>query len=156
MNKKLQSRNKTRNWITLETDHRKLAVPDSSIDLVVSGWSICYLASSNNADWEMNLETILSELQRILKPNGTIIILETMGTGTETPNPPDFLTVYYSLLENKYGFDHRWIRADYTFENTAEAVKHTEFFFGTELANKIVENEWTAVPECAGIWWKHL
>lgn len=153
---KLNRLNQLKNWTTIEADHRNLPIADSSIDLVVSGWSICYLASTNNSDWENNLKFIFSELDRILKPNGTIIIFETMGTGTETPNPPDFLTSYYSLLENKYGFKHKWIRTDYHFESMAEAIRNTEFFFGEDVVTKIKENKWTTVPECAGVWWKHL
>lgn len=155
LHRKLTAQNFVRNWITVEADHRSLPVPDSSIDLVVSGWSICYLASSNQQEWENNLERIHSELERILKPDGTIIIFETMGTGAEMPDPPEFLTSYYSLLERKYGFQHRWIRTDYTFASVKEAIELTEFFFGQELAARIKNNRWSILPECAGIWWKH-
>ncbi|WP_019636108.1 class I SAM-dependent methyltransferase [Paenibacillus fonticola] len=154
LDRKLTEQNFVRNWITLEADHRSLPVPDSSVDLVVSGWSICYLASSNHQEWDSNLDKILSELERILKPDGTIIIFETMGTGTETPDPPEFLTSYYSLLEQKYGFQHRWVRADYKFASVEEAIEHTEFFFGEELAERIKNNRWSTLPECAGVWWK--
>ncbi|WP_276357664.1 class I SAM-dependent methyltransferase [Cohnella caldifontis] len=153
---KLSQRNMPRNWTTVEADHRELPIPDSSIDMVISGWSICYLASSNQPDWETNLEDVMTEIRRILKPQGTAVILETMGTGTETPNPPDFLMKYYSQLEEKYQFEHRWIRMDYAFESVEEAIENTEFFFGHELASKIRLNQWSTVPECAGIWWKHF
>lgn len=156
LDKKLMNRNLARNWVTVEADHRKLPISDSSVDLVISGWSICYLASTNNLEWENNLKLIFSELHRVLKPNGTIVILETMGTGTETPDPPDFLTSYYSLLQDRYGFEHKWVRTDYQFETIAEAIKNTEFFFGEEIIAKIELNQWVTVPECAGIWWKHL
>lgn len=154
---KLSNQNQKRNWITMEADHRKLPIPNSSIDLVVSGWSICYLASSDHIEWETNLNDVLTELYRILKPNGTIVIIETMGTGTENPDPPSFLKSYYSLLEEKYGFEHKWIRMDYQFESITEAIKNTEFFFGEDLVSKIEKNNWdTTIPECAGVWWKHL
>lgn len=144
------------NWTTVVTDHRGLPIADASIDLVVSGWSIGYLTNTDNSDWEQNLAFVMAELTRVLRPGGTIIIFETMGTGTETPNPPAFLKPYYEQLENKYGFEHRWIRTDYTFEDAKEAKEKTEFFFGAELAQRIEENGWSTVPECAGIWWKHL
>lgn len=153
---KLMKRDLPRNWTIVEADHRNLPIPDSSVDLAISGWSICYLASSNNREWEDNLALIVAELRRVLKPNGTIIIFETMGTGTETPNPPPFLTSYYSHLENEYGFEHKWIRTDYQFETVAEAIENTEFFFGEEMATQIANNQWTTVPECAGVWWKHV
>lgn len=156
LNDKLINKMTARNWTTLVADHRELPIEDSSIDLVISGWSLCYLTNSDNEDGIENLEKIMKEMKRVLRPNGSIIILETLGTGTEEPNPPQFLKEYYSLLETKYEFSHRWIRMDYEFANTSEAKRHTEFFFGAELAREIDEKQWSTVPECAGIWWKHL
>ncbi|MFD1177811.1 class I SAM-dependent methyltransferase [Paenibacillus puldeungensis] len=156
LEKKLMSNNYSLNWKTVVSDHRELPVPEASIDLVVSGWSISYLTNTYESGWEQNLDLIITELQRVLKPNGSIIIFETMGTGYETPNPPEFLTSYYALLQDKYGFDHRWVRTDYIFESVDDAIKNTEFFFGQELIDKIIQNQWSIVPECAGIWWKHL
>lgn len=156
LDKKLESNPTSCKWNSLVADHRELPVKDSTIDLVVSGWSICYLANTNNKDWEENLDLIMAELRRVLKPNGMIIIFETLGTGYESPNPPDFLTFYYSALENKYGFSHRWIRMDYPFSSPVEAKNHVEFFFGPEISRLIDENQWSTVPECAGIWWRHI
>lgn len=153
---KLTDQGVARNWSTLVADHRELPVADSTIDLVVSGWSICYLTNSGQEEWKGNLENIISELERVLKPGGTMIIFETMGTGTENPNPPDFLKPYYQALTQQYGFQHRWIRVDYQFSSVKEAKESTTFFFGDELSQKIAENEWSIVPECAGIWWKHV
>ena len=117
-----------RNWTTVVADHRDLPIDSSSVDLIVSGWSISYLADSSHDDWRENLELVMTELRRVLRPGGTILILETMGTGTETPNPPDFLTGYYEQLEHQYGFNHQWIRTDYVFETVEEAPHHTGFF----------------------------
>lgn len=144
------------NWSTIVADHRKLPIHNNFVDLVISGWSICYLTNTGNQIWEMNLAQIISEMERVLRPGGTIVIFETMGTGTETPNPPEFLKPYYRALTEQYGFLHRWIRADYVFNSMEEAKRSTEFFFGEELTRKIEQNEWSVVPECAGIWWKHL
>ncbi|XOK60568.1 class I SAM-dependent methyltransferase [Paenibacillus elgii] len=140
---------------TVVADHRELPLPDASADLIVSGWSLCYLTNSNDPLWTSNLERILQEINRVLRPGGTVIIFETMGTGFETPNPPDFLLDYYAALERQYGFTHQWVRADYTFETLIEAEELTRFFFGDELASQVVAKGWTTVPECAGIWFKH-
>ncbi|AYB43251.1 class I SAM-dependent methyltransferase [Paenibacillus lautus] len=146
----------SRNWTTMVADHRNLPVASSSVDLIVSGWSISYLADSSHEEWRENLELVMAELHRVLRPGGTILILETMGTGTETPNPPDFLTGYYAQLEQQYGFSHQWIRTDYVFDTVEEALLNTGFFFGEELTDKIIANQWSTVPECAGVWWKHV
>lgn len=144
------------NWTTIVADHRNLPVETASIDLVVSGWSISYLTNTNHPTWQNNIRTIMSEISRVLRPHGTVIIIETMGTGTKTPNPPDFLTNYYRVLEEEYGFQHRWVRMDYHFSSIEEARELTGFFFGDEMAEKVRENYWITVPECAGIWWKQL
>jgi len=153
LDRKLTELGIPRNWKTLAADHRRLPIPDRSFDLAVSGWSICYLASSSRPDWRRDLGDVIAELRRVLRPNGTIVIFETMGTGTETPAPPDFLTAYYAALEEEYGFKHRWIRMDYRFDSAAEAKQRTEFFFGEALAQQVEVNDWATVPECAGVWW---
>jgi hypothetical protein len=84
-----------------------------------------------------------------------MIILETLGTGRESPEPPnEGLARYYNRLENEQGFSHSWIRTDYKFESVDEADKLTRFFFGDELADHILTEKITVLPECTGIWWK--
>ncbi|OAS18387.1 class I SAM-dependent methyltransferase [Paenibacillus oryzisoli] len=141
------------NWRTQVADHRQLPAEDQSVDLIVSGWSICYLANSDDDHWEANLHQIIGEIKRVLRPGGTIIIIENFGTGSETPNPPHFLMNYYKLLESEFGFSHTWIRTDYTFESVDEAEMLTRFFFGDEVADKVVQEQLIVLPECAGIWW---
>jgi ubiquinone/menaquinone biosynthesis C-methylase UbiE len=141
------------NWKTQVADHRNIPVSDNSADLILAGWSICYLASSNTSNYEMNIAKIMEEMKRVLRPGGTLIIFETMGTGYESPNPPDFLKPYYSILEDKYGFNFRWIRLDYHFNSLDEAEQLTRFFFGDTLSDRVVKESLIQLPECAGIWW---
>ncbi|WP_028608495.1 class I SAM-dependent methyltransferase [Paenibacillus harenae] len=144
------------NWSTIAADHRRLPLADQSADLIVSGWSICYLGDSSLADWERNIREVIGEIKRVLRPGGTVIIFETMGTGYETPHPPAFLKPYYSALTEQYGFSHKWIRTDYRFDNAAQSEQLTRFFFGDELADRVVQQKLLQVPECAGVWWLHL
>jgi len=144
------------NWSTKTADNRSLPLEDGCADLVVAGWTICYAASSANADWEASLAAIVAEMRRVLRPGGTIVIFETMGTGTEQPAPPHFLTGYYEALVERYGFSHRWIRADYQFGSLEEAKQMASFFFSEELASRVETNNWVRLPECAGIWWQHI
>jgi ubiquinone/menaquinone biosynthesis C-methylase UbiE len=133
-------------------DHRSLPVGDSSADLITAGWSVCYLASSNHADWQTALERTLAEFRRILRPGGTIVILETMGTGTDGPQAPGFLTSYYHELENTYGFTFSLLPMDYTFHSVEEAVELTGFFFGEALSRQVRAKGVPVVPEWAGMW----
>ncbi|MDN9009362.1 class I SAM-dependent methyltransferase [Brevibacillus laterosporus] len=140
------------NWRTQVADHRALPVANDSADLLVSGWSIGYLSNSTDPTWKHNIKQVMAEIKRVLRPGGTAIILETMGTGHETPHPPIFLQDYYRSLEQDYGFSFSWIRLDYHFESVEEAADLTRFFFGEEVAEKVVSQSLLHVPECAGIW----
>lgn len=143
------------NWRTEACDMRSLPLEEGSADLIVAGWSICYLASSDNPNWEQDLHKVMKELMRVLRKGGTVIIFETMGTGFEAPNPPSFLLGYYAALEKKYGFSHKWIRTDYRFDSAMQAERLTEFFFGSGMTDRAVDPGRTTVPECAGVWWLH-
>ncbi|GIO01588.1 class I SAM-dependent methyltransferase [Brevibacillus laterosporus] len=140
------------NWRTQVADHRALPVANDSADLLVSGWSIGYLANSADPTWKHNIKQVMEEMKRVLRPGGTAIILETMGTGYETPHPPVFLQDYYRSLEQDYGFSFSWIRLDYHFKSVEEATDLTRFFFGEEVAEKVASQSLLQVPECAGIW----
>ena len=141
------------NWETGVADHRHVPVADQSADLVISGWSFCYLAVWGGADWQSALQAGLHEIQRILRPGGKIIIIETLGTGTEKPRPPEHLGAYYDWL-TEAGFERGWTRTDYRFESLEEAVELSIFFFGEEMGQQVREKNWVILPECTGIWWK--
>lgn len=144
------------NWSIQVADHRVLPVKEKSVDLIVSGWSICYLGSTNVQNWKANIHQVMMEIRRVLRPGGTVIIFENFGTGSESPHPPNFLKQYFRLLEDHYGFSHKWIRTDYDFESLEEAEGLIRFFFGNNLANKVVKEQMTRFPECAGVWWLHV
>ncbi|MED4603786.1 class I SAM-dependent methyltransferase [Paenibacillus validus] len=144
------------NWETCVADNRRLPLPDHSVDVVTAGWTICYSANSKVDRWNVHLETILAQIQRILRPSGTAIIMENFGTGDEQPNPPDFLTSYFHALETEYGFSHAWIRTDYRFTSVDEAERLSRFFFGPDIADKVSAANLQTVPECTGVWWKRV
>ena len=138
------------NWRTGVADNRALPVDDASADLCISGWSICYLVDWNRQAWKADVEQALAEMERMLKPGGTTILIETQGTGFTTPHAPDHLVEYYQYLAER-GFQSSWFRTDYRFNNEQEAVESSVFFFGEGMAQKI---EGVILPECTGLWWK--
>ena len=143
------------NWQVDVADHRQLPVEDSSADLVVSGWSLSYLAVWNPASARAELEKWLGEMKRILRPNSHIVLFESLGTGNELPIKLEHLKDFYPWLD-EVGFQNKWIRTDYKFESLAEAEYLSRFFFGDELGDKVMENKWVILPECTGVWWKFL
>lgn len=140
------------NWQVDLADHRKLPIPDQTADLVVSGWSVSYLAVWNPDTWREELENWMAEMKRVLKPGSFIVLYESLGTGNESPIRLEHLKDFYPWLDEK-GFQNKWIRTDYKFESLAEAEELSRFFFGDELGNKVVQNNWTILPECTGVWW---
>jgi ubiquinone/menaquinone biosynthesis C-methylase UbiE len=135
-------------------DHCSLPAASSSFDLSFSGWSIAYLVSwSQTPAWQVELDKALSEMKRVLRPGGTIMLLETLGTGFENPHPPEMLREYFYALEAA-GFENTWIRTDYRFDTLQEAQELAQFFFGDELAEQVIQKAWLILPECTGIWWK--
>jgi len=143
------------NWRVDVADHRQLPVDDQSADLVVSGWSVAYLAVWNPESWRAELEKWLGEMKRILRPNSHIVLFESLGTGNESPIKLEHLKDYYPWLDEA-GFQHKWIRTDYKFESLDEAEYLSRFFFGDELGDKVKENKWVILPECTGMWWREM
>lgn len=140
------------NWQVDVADHRKLPVEDHSANLVVSGWSLSYLAVWNPETWRTELETWMTEMRRVLMPGGFIVLYESLGTGNEAPIKLEHLKDFYPWLD-EVGFQNKWIRTDYKFESLAEAEELSRFFFGDELGDKVVQNNWMVLPECTGVWW---
>ncbi len=136
-------------------DHRQLPVDDGSADLIVSGWSVAYLAVWNPDSWRAELEKWMTEMKRVLKPGGQIILFESLGTGNESPVKLEHLANYYPWLDET-GFQHKWIRTDYQFESLDEAEYLSRFFFGDELGDKVRQNNWVILPECTGVWWREI
>jgi ubiquinone/menaquinone biosynthesis C-methylase UbiE len=143
-----------RNWTVTIADNRALPVVDCSADLSIAGWSLGHNTSWYEESWPQEIGQVLAEMKRVLRPGGVVVILETLGTGSERPCPPtDALAAYYAWLEGEHGFDSTWIRTDYRFESLSEAQESTRFFFGDELADRIGRENWVILPECTGIWW---
>jgi ubiquinone/menaquinone biosynthesis C-methylase UbiE len=143
------------NWQVDVADHCQLPVDDQSADLVVSGWSVAYLAVWNPETWRAELEKWMDEMKRVLKPNGIIILFESLGTGNESPIQLEHLKDYYPWLDEA-GFQHKWIRTDYKFDSLEEAEFLSRFFFGDELGDKVRKNKWMILPECTGVWWRGM
>lgn len=139
------------NWLASAADHRWIPRESNSVDLIVSGWSVCYLAVWAEAAWEKDLDLALQEMRRLLREGGTIIIIENLGTGTDKPDAPEKLREYFNYLELA-GFQQSWIRTDYQFQSRDEAVDLVEFFFGQEMLEKLIPGEKPVLPEYTGIW----
>jgi ubiquinone/menaquinone biosynthesis C-methylase UbiE len=143
------------NWQVEVADHRQLPVQDHSVDLVVSGWSLSYLAVWNQENGGVELDKWLIEMKRVLRKDGMIILLESLGTGNESPIRLEHVESTYQWLDHN-GFENKWIRTDYQFESVEEAADLAGFFFGAEMADRVRENGLVILPECTGVWWRRI
>lgn len=143
------------NWAFGLADNRAMPVQSGSADVAVQGWSFGHTVGWSPDNWRAEIGQMLSEMQRVLRPGGMAILMETMGTGNRQPAPPtEGLAELYKWWEQEHGFSYRWVRTDYQFESLAEAEELTRFFFGDELADRVVDEKLTILPECTGIWWR--
>ena len=129
-----------------------MPVESHSADLVVSGWSVSYLAVWDEQKQTSELDVWLAEMKRVLHRDGTIILFESLGTGNENPIRLEHVESTYQWLDAN-GFQSKWIRTDYKFESLEEAEELSRFFFGDDLGEKVRQNEWIVLPECTGVWW---
>ena len=135
-------------------DNRKIPLPDSTVDLVIAGWSFGMMMAWNLPDWEKVVDQALNEVNRIIKNNGTIIIIETQGTMKNKPEPLEFLIPLYNYLEVKYNFKCNIINTDYKFDSINEAIDLMSFFFDKEIGEEVKKRNSLIIPEFTGIWYK--
>jgi ubiquinone/menaquinone biosynthesis C-methylase UbiE len=65
-----------------------LPVEDNSADLTIQGWSFGHATGWYPDSWRDEIGKMLAEMSRITRLGGTLINIETQGTGFETPRAP--------------------------------------------------------------------
>ncbi|MEM7271436.1 MAG: class I SAM-dependent methyltransferase [Actinomycetota bacterium] len=120
-------------------------------DAAVAGWVFGHQREWRPTDWRTIVAGFLAECDRVTA-GGTIIVIETLGTGHERPHPSPELAEYYDWLETEMGFGRTWIRTDYVFPTVEAAAAITGDFFGPHFAALVRRRRWSRIPECTGIW----
>jgi ubiquinone/menaquinone biosynthesis C-methylase UbiE len=143
------------NWSVQAADNRAIPAEDASADLSIAGWSFGHSVAWYPDTWREEIGKALHEMTRVLRVGGSAVVVETLGTGSETPKAPtEGLATYYAWLENEQGFKRTELRTDYKFESLAEAESLARFFFGDAMGDLVVKNQWVILPECTGVWVK--
>jgi ubiquinone/menaquinone biosynthesis C-methylase UbiE len=76
------------NWHMAVADNRRLAARDGIADVSIAGWSLGHLTGWHPKTWQDEIAQALAQMQRVLRPGGTAIIIETQGTGHKSPFLP--------------------------------------------------------------------
>jgi len=140
-----------------QADGRQLPVSSGWADLAVAGLVFGHMTIWFPDRWQESIAQALDDMARALKPRGTLIVIETLGTGfTQPAAPNEHLGAYYKWLENVRGFNRVTLRTDYCFADPEQAAQITGFFFGSAFADQVRREHWSRVPECTGLWWKRL
>ena len=140
----------------LQSDMRSLPFEQRQFEVVSAGWAIGHLVGWYASDWQTQVDAVLNEMQRVVLPGGTLLIMETFSTGALQPAPPTSgLAALYTWFEEHWGFQRKVIATDYLFRSVEEACDLTGFFFGEELVQKIKDNNWRRLPEWTGVWCRH-
>ena len=140
-----------RNWSLSVADHCHLPLSDGVADVAIEGWAFGHLVEDGASN--QPVEAALAEMRRVVRPGGTLAIIETLGTGrTVAAAPNERLAAFYAYLEQAEQFQRVVIRTDYRFESVAEAERLCGFFFGAELAERVRAEQLTVLAECTGLW----
>lgn len=134
-------------------DNKTLPMTEAAMDIAIAGWSFGHTVEWYPDTWRAEIGQAIQSMQRIVKPNGVAIILETLGTGSPQPHPPnEGLAAYYHWLEQTHRFTRTTIATDYRFPTPEAGAESLRFFFGDELADRILHDRLTILPEWTGIW----
>jgi len=140
----------------VRAEHLSLPVADATADVFVEGWAFGHsVVDAAAARVGLVAARLVGEAERVVRPGGTIVIAETLGTNVNVPAAPlPSLQEFYRLLEEEYGFARETIRTDYRFASCEEAAEACGFFFGPEMGEAVRERGEAVVPEFTGVWWR--
>ncbi len=133
--------------------HEALPVETDVADLALEGWAFGHALSWNADGWRDDVRRWVTELDRVTREGGRVILIETMGTGVLTPfEGGHSLEPFDAFVRETLGFERHVVRTDYAFASVDEAARVLGFFFGERMIARVRDNAWTIVPEHTGVY----
>jgi SAM-dependent methyltransferase len=121
-------------------------------DLIIQGWSFGHTVTENPPE-EETVDRLVSACIKRLNPGGTIILVESLGTGREEPGAPtESLARFHKRLENTHSFHKKVLSTDYHFSSNEEAERITGYFFGENFRKNLTFAVSGVVKEYTGVW----
>lgn len=145
------------NWTVAVASNNAMPLRSRCADIAIEGWSFAQMIRWSAETWTTVLDRAVDEMLRMLKPGGAAVVIETLGTGREAPQPPaDWFADMYAHLEERRGFARGWVRTDYRFASADEAAEMIGFFFGEAEGRQLADRWGAIIPECTGLWWRRV
>lgn len=138
-------------WRLSVADARNLPVATGWGDAAIAGWVYGHFTEWHPDDWVGELDKAIAEMDRVVRPGGTEVIIDTLGTGAPEPKAPNHALARYHLRLEEIGFERSVLRTDYEFASVEESIELLDWFFG--LGDWARRHNDTRVPEYTG-WWE--
>ena len=138
-------------WTLSVGDARKLPLAAGWADAAIGGWVFGHFTEAHPATWRDELERAIAEMDRVVKPGGTEVIIDTLGTAKQEPAPPNQALGDYHVALEEMGFNRTILATDYRFASVEESVELLEWFF--RLGDWARRHNNPVVPEFTG-WWE--
>lgn len=132
---------------------------ESTFEVFIEGWSFGHAIMSCVHEEEILHLTnkLLANAIKNLSPGSTVIIIETLGTNVESPNPPnEKINFFYETLVHTHDFSQYVIRTDYKFTANEEAAEVMGFFFGDDMKQSVLARGTSTIPEWTGVWTRKI
>jgi len=134
-------------------DATRLPLRTDVADIAVAGWVFAHFRLWLPDDWRTTAGAAVSEMRRVTRSGGRIVVIESLGTGTTAPAPPsEALGEFHEWLVVEEGLDVEIIETDYQFGSVEQAASVMSGFFGVAFGDLVRANRWTRVPEFTGVW----
>jgi ubiquinone/menaquinone biosynthesis C-methylase UbiE len=157
---RVRRKRKIENCLLKRASHEDIPIPSHTADVIIIGWALVGYVAENIADgsWKAKTEAFLKECERIAKPKGYLLIIETANILRELPVGEIFHPVrkrFLDYLVTECHFRTVYYDNDWDFQEPRN-IRWARFWFGKELTNKLLNQGSTIMQECAGIWWKQF
>ena len=122
-------------------------------DLFIEGWSWGHSIVDGPGPVAAIAATLFENVRKNLVADGSVILIETLGTNCTMPVPPHpRLEEFYRLLEDRYGLQKAALATNYQFPSPREAADTLGFFFGESMQQAILSANSCSIPEWTGLW----